>query len=140
MGITIDEAVLELRWLKKVNQEILETDVKELDVDSAWIKHWECVTQALDIAIDTARKYQMYQLDYEARLKDDMVAMRDKPSGKWINIKDGRGGHLKGHECSFCHSYPPLYRNGGEYLSRYCPECGMRMESEVDNGNNNQHN
>jgi hypothetical protein len=75
MGMTIDEAVLELRWLKKVNQEILETDAKELDVDSAWIKHWESVTQALDIAIDTARKYQMMQAEYEARLKADMVAM-----------------------------------------------------------------
>lgn len=75
MGMSIDEAVLELRWLKKVNQEILETDAKELDVDSAWIKHWECVTQALDIAIDTARKYQMMQADYNARLKADMVAM-----------------------------------------------------------------
>lgn len=75
MKMTIDEALLELRWLKKVNQKILETDAKELDVDSAWIKHWECVTQALDIAIDTARKCQMMQADYNARLKADLVAM-----------------------------------------------------------------
>lgn len=75
MGMSIDEAVLELRWLKKVNQEILETDAKELDVDSAWVKHWESVTQALDIAIDTARKYQMMQADYNARLKADLKAI-----------------------------------------------------------------
>ncbi len=84
MGMSIDEAVLELRWLKKINQEILETD----DADSAWAKHCESVTQALDIAIDTARKYQMMQADYNARLKADMVAMCDKPSGKWIPVND----------------------------------------------------
>lgn len=73
--MSIDEAVLELKWLKEINQEILETD----DADSAWakpwIKHCESVTQALDITIDTARKYQMMQDHYEARLKADMVAM-----------------------------------------------------------------
>ena len=86
--MSIDEAVLELNWLKKVNQEILETE----DADSAWakpwIKHCESVTQALDIAIDTARKYQMMQADYNARLKDDMAAMRDKLSEKWIPVND----------------------------------------------------
>ena len=31
--------------------------------------------EAYDFAIDTMRKYQMMQADYEARLKADMVAM-----------------------------------------------------------------
>jgi hypothetical protein len=31
--------------------------------------------QAFDIAIDTMKKYQMMQADYEQRLKSDMVAM-----------------------------------------------------------------
>ena len=31
--------------------------------------------QAFDIAIDTMKKYQMMQADYEQRLKADMVAM-----------------------------------------------------------------
>ena len=39
----------------------------------------ECHTpqakDARDVAIDTMRKYQMMQADYEARLKADMVAM-----------------------------------------------------------------
>ena len=61
MGMTIDEVVLELRWLKKVNQEILETDAKELDVDSAWIKHWENVNKSLDTTIDTMHKYQQIE-------------------------------------------------------------------------------
>lgn len=34
----------------------------------------EC-KEALDMAIDTMRKYQQLQADYEARLKADMVAM-----------------------------------------------------------------
>ena len=75
MGMTIDDVVLELRWLQKINKTILETDAKEIDADSAWIKHWESVTQALDIAIDTARKYQMVRADYEARLKADLEAI-----------------------------------------------------------------
>lgn len=88
MGMTIEEAVLELKWLKEVNQEILKIDTKELDIDGVWIKHWESVTQALDIAIDTARKYQMMQADSNARLKDDMAAIRDKLNGMWIPVKD----------------------------------------------------
>ena len=31
--------------------------------------------QAFDIAMDTMRKYQMFQADYENRLKADLVAM-----------------------------------------------------------------
>ena len=59
MGMTIDESISELKWVRKVNEEILKTDIKEIDVDSAWIKHWENVIKSLDTAIDTMRKYQI---------------------------------------------------------------------------------
>ena len=32
-------------------------------------------SEAFEVAIDTMRKYQMFQIDYEARLKADLVAM-----------------------------------------------------------------
>ena len=75
MEMSIDESISELKWVRKVNEEILKTDAKEIDVDSAWIKHWENVVKSLDVAIDTMRKYQQLQADYENRLKADMVAM-----------------------------------------------------------------
>ena len=75
MGMTIEEVVRELKWTLKVHKEILETDAKEIDVDSAWIRHWESVTEALNIAINTMLTYDRLRTDYENRLKADMVAI-----------------------------------------------------------------
>lgn len=58
MKMTIDDSIRELMWVRKVNEEILKIDAKELDIDNAWIKHWENVVKSLDIAIDIMRKYQ----------------------------------------------------------------------------------
>lgn len=60
MGMTIDESV---EWLvsRKEHYE-MDDNCQEL-------------AQALDTAIDTMRKYQQLQADYEARLKADMVSM-----------------------------------------------------------------
>lgn len=44
--------------------------------------------------------------------------------GKWIEVTSSRGGH----ECSHCHDYAPSYQAGSEYLSKYCPNCGAKME------------
>lgn len=56
--MSIEESISELMWVRKVNEEILKTDAKEMDVDSAWIKHWGNVVKSLDVAIETMRKYQ----------------------------------------------------------------------------------
>lgn len=61
MKMTIDDNIRELMWVRKVNEEILKTDAKEIDIDSAWIKHWENVVKSLDVAISTMRKYQRIQ-------------------------------------------------------------------------------
>lgn len=45
---------------------------------------------------------------------------------RWIKVTNGRGGH----ECSNCCEYAPNYKNGEEYLCRFCPDCGAEMESE----------
>jgi hypothetical protein len=58
MEMTTEESISELKWVRKVNEEILKADAKEIDVDSAWIKHWENVVKSLDVAIETMRKYQ----------------------------------------------------------------------------------
>lgn len=49
-------------------------------------------------------------------------------TGHWIKITNGRDGH----ECSVCHAYAPSYQNGDEHLTKYCPNCGAKMESEVE--------
>lgn len=53
-------------------------------------------------------------------------ALKQK-TGHWILVTNGRGGH----ECDQCHEYAPSYQSGGEYLSKHCPNCGAKMESEV---------
>ena len=45
-------------------------------------------------------------------------------TGKWIPVTNSRGGM----ECSICHDYAPSYQSGAEYLSKYCPNCGTKME------------
>lgn len=65
MGMTIDEAI---------------THIMDVICENNTIKHSDLVVfnnekQALRTAIDTMRKYQMLQADYNARLKADMVAM-----------------------------------------------------------------
>lgn len=79
MGMTIEESISELKWVRKVNEEILKTDAKEMDVDSAWIKHWGNVIKSIDMAIDTMRKYQKINqiLDnWKAFKYDDNEALR----------------------------------------------------------------
>lgn len=44
--------------------------------------------------------------------------------GRWISISNGRIGF----ECSCCHNYAPSHQNGVEYLSKFCPQCGTKME------------
>lgn len=61
MGMSIEDCISELTWVRKVNEEILKTDAKEIDVNSAWIEHWKKVVKSLDTAIENMRKYQRIQ-------------------------------------------------------------------------------
>ena len=55
---------------------------------------------------------------------DRLQTYREQKVGKWILVTNGRGGH----ECNLCHSYAPSYQNGSEHLSKFCCECGAKME------------
>jgi hypothetical protein len=58
--------------------------------------------------------------DEEIRAIHDGMPQR---TGHWITVTNRRGGH----ECSLCHVYAPSYKNGDEWLTKYCPKCGCRM-------------
>ena len=64
MGMTIDEAIRHLDTYSSTMGSGQTTQAQHED--------------AKRVAIDTMRKYQMMQADYEARLKADMVAMLDE--------------------------------------------------------------
>lgn len=68
MGMTINKAIRDLVYLKGCGIFPFNygTDAKQLTIATD-----ECIA----VAVDIMRKYQMFQLDYEARLKADMVAM-----------------------------------------------------------------
>ena len=51
---------------------------------------------------------------------------QQQKTGRWIKVTNGRGGH----ECDICHEYAPSYQSGNEYLTKYCPNCGAKMEVE----------
>lgn len=71
MGMSIDDSIRELMWVRKVNEKILKTDAKEIDIDSAWIKHWENVVKSLDVAVETIRKYQQIEQIVDAYITDN---------------------------------------------------------------------
>ena len=68
MGMTIDESLSNLKELQK--------DYKQF-YDDVWQdpEAYGIMAESLKVAIETMRKYQMFQADYENRLKADMVAM-----------------------------------------------------------------
>ena len=68
MGMSIEDAIRDLIYLRGCGIFPFNygTDGKQLTIASD-----ECIA----VAVDSMRKYQMMQADYEARLKADMVAM-----------------------------------------------------------------
>ena len=59
---------------------------------------------------------------------DVVVSQLERKSARWIPVTNGRGGH----ECSRCHDYAPSYQSGDEYLAKYCPNCGAKMEGDIE--------
>ena len=68
MGMTIDNA-------NKLLSVITSTITEDDDCFTIEDENLQVFKETLLTAIDTMRKYQMFQADYEARLKADMVAM-----------------------------------------------------------------
>ena len=62
------------------------------------------------------------------RLERLPSAQPEPHEGHWIPVTNGRGGH----ECDQCHEYAPSYESGNEYLSRFCPNCGAKMDEEIE--------
>lgn len=62
--------------------------------------------------------------------KDDVVQFTvptqpERKTGKWIQKSSWW------YECSECGKRPPKAEwTSGRYLSKYCPNCGARMEGE----------
>lgn len=50
--------------------------------------------------------------------------------GRWIPVTNGRGGF----ECSVCTNYAPSYQDGVEWHSRFCPNCGAKMDKRREDG------
>ena len=61
------------------------------------------------------------------RLADELKPEPTR-NGKWVPVppENKRGGY----ECNLCRAYSPAYRSGDDYLSRYCPYCGAKMEKD----------
>lgn len=51
-------------------------------------------------------------------------SLENQKTGHWIDVTNGRGGH----KCDNCHEYAPSYQSGNEYLTKYCPNCGAKMQ------------
>jgi hypothetical protein len=81
------------------------------------ISRTEAKELAWDLELETC-----YDNEKVVEMLDDLPSVT--PKGEWVKVKNGRGGH----ECNICHTYAPSYQNGDEYLSRFCPNCGAKMD------------
>ena len=86
MGMTIEDCIHKLdfsigAYQKLIDENVSNGEVVGTGVRGTWTastplnKVYSNMIEALQIAKDTLRKYQMMQADYETRLKADMVAM-----------------------------------------------------------------
>lgn len=68
--------------------------------------------------------WAMPEKDFLEWLNTLTTAAEPIKHGRWVPVTNGRGGF----ECSVCTNYAPSYRDGVEWLSRFCPNCGAKMD------------
>lgn len=105
--MTVDEMEREYEKSKALFHKIVECD------DAISRKKAICVISACD-----GKSAQIEALEQLPSVTPSILKAR------WIKVTNGRGGH----ECSNCCEYAPSYKNGEEYLCRFCPDCGAEME------------
>lgn len=89
----------------------------------------EAVLDELDKYIDKAQSIGTKDdfISFQELVVKSLSSVKPQPKiGHWIEVTNGRGGH----ECDLCHEYAPSYQSGDEYLTKYCPNCGAKMEVE----------
>lgn len=92
----------------------------------------EAAKRAVDEAVElSASEYDMI-CDYLDRIPAADVA--PVVHGRWISWEqaDNFIPSARRHECSACHDAAQVLVNGFELLSDYCPNCGARMDGDVD--------
>jgi hypothetical protein len=100
--MTREEVIEKLNELKIIFEDCMVDAEGDRDAAEA-LKNNQDSAKALDIAIK---------------------ALEQEPkTGHWIEVTNGRGGH----ECDLCHEYAPSYKDGDEWLTKYCPNCGADM-------------
>ena len=97
MGMTIDDCIHKLdfsigAYQKLIDENVSNGEVVGTGVRGTWTastplnKVYSNMIEALQIAKDTLRKYQMMQADYEARLRADMAAMLNEVKAEIMNV------------------------------------------------------
>ena len=71
-----------------------------------------------------------------ARCKEKLLALPSAEPvrhGKWVpkTIIIGGRDHVSGMKCSGC-GEDPLNAEGDEFLTDYCPNCGAKMDGEIE--------
>ena len=68
--------------------------------------------------------YKAHALNWAINTLRELPSTEPKQHGRWKPVTNGRGGF----ECSVCTNYAPSYQDGVEWLSRFCPNCGAKMD------------
>lgn len=100
---------------KALEQESCEDCVRRQEVLNVLKDKWNMFSDANDAMQES--------IDTIEALKP-VTPKQEPKAGHWIEVTNGRGGH----ECDICHEYAPSYKSGDEYLTKYCPNCGAKME------------
>lgn len=109
-------------------------DIKAIVEDCPTI---DAVTVADIIEVEKERNYWHDLADSYERtiLKLNNALQESVPvrHGKWVpkTIIIGGRDHVSGMKCSVC-GEDPLNAEGDEFLTDYCPNCGARMDEEIE--------
>ena len=73
--------------------------------------------------------FQDFSSDYKIR-RSDICPLEERKTGRWIKLD--MHAHLANHKCTACgqECYVPTFM--GEPMYTYCPNCGARMDGEVE--------
>ena len=93
----------------------------------------QAAIEALDGKIEITGRTNAEAVKGYVRLVKDRLerlpsAQLERKKGEWIPVTNGRGGF----ECDQCHNYAPSYQDGVEWLSGFCPNCGAKMDEEIE--------